>query len=308
MLIVLTVLFALSCLGGMIATSLLVAKAEREHPATGQFVEIEGAKQHYITRGSRAAPPIVLVHGAFGASQDFENTILDELASRYFCLAWDRPGHGYSQRPEGVVDPAVQARMLVALIRELDLDQPLLVGFSYGGAVVLTAALVDPDAMRGVVMLNGPSHTWPDPIDLEYRLPSIPVVGPLAVATITTPLGALLASKSVEAAFAPEPVAPEFADSPLSLSIRPNSYRANAEDVVTLQPFLAEQAPRYPELGVPITMLVSEGDTVVSPTIHSLQLKEQAPKFSMRRLEGAGHQVLYSRPDTVIGVIDGAMR
>lgn len=79
---------------GFAATRLLVARAEREYPPLGTFVEVGGTRQHVLERGS--GPPVVLVHGAFGGLQDFAATIQDELAQRYHTVAWDRPGHGYS--------------------------------------------------------------------------------------------------------------------------------------------------------------------------------------------------------------------
>jgi len=83
--------------GGYLTTRLLVARAEGAYPRRGELLEVEGLAQHVIMRG--AGRPVVLVHGAFGAAQDFAATVIGELASRYRCVAWDRPGHGYSERP-----------------------------------------------------------------------------------------------------------------------------------------------------------------------------------------------------------------
>lgn len=266
---------------------------------------VDGLRQHVVDRGR--GPEVVLVHGAFGGSQDFTDTVLDELSTRYRCIAWDRPGHGYSERPQGACDPGVQARLLLELVRELELERPLLVGFSYGGAVVLAAALEDPDALRGVVLLNGPSHPWPDPLDFHYELPTIPLLGPLAVETALMPLGRLFSSVSVARAFAPNPVPPGFASSPIPLALRPASYRANAEDIRTLKPFLREQSARYGQLALPLSLVVSEQDLVVSPVLHAPELHAVAPGSELIPIPGAGHQILYTHPDTVIAAIDAAM-
>lgn len=283
----------------------LVLRAERAYPERGRRVEVHGLSQHFLDRGS--GPAVVLVHGAYGASQDWAATVLDELATRYRCIAWDRPGHGYSERPAGEVDPGVQARVLLGLVDELGLDRPLLVGFSYGGAVVLAAALERPEALAGVVMLNGPSHPWPDPLDFQYELPGLPVIGLLATETWLMPVGQLLAGSSVERVFDPCAVPEHFAASPVALALRPASCRANAEDVRTLEPFLREQVERYAGLDLPVTMVVSEDDAVVSPTIHSPALDAALPNGEVVRLERAGHQVLYTHPGAVIEAIDGAM-
>lgn len=291
---------------GAVATRVLVAQAESEHPRLGRLVDVDGVAQHVVEGGDGEA--IVLVHGAFGAAQDFTTTVFDTLSATHRVVAWDRPGHGYSERPDGVVDPGVQADLLLGLIDALELERPLLVGFSYGGAVALTAALRAPDRVGGVVMLNAPSHPWPTPIEYHYRLPAVPLIGPLVVETLLMPFGHAMSGSSVERAFAPRPVAEAFASSPVLLSLRPASYRANAEDIRTLKPWLAGQADRYVELAVPLTIVQAEGDLVVSPTLHSPPLHRDAPDSTMIRLPDAGHQILYTHTDLVVDLILDAKR
>jgi len=306
----LSVLLGLTLLGlGFVLTRFLTARAERDHPPLGRWVEVEGLRQHVLERGSATSrPPLVFVHGAFGALQDFALTVMDEAARRHRCVAWDRPGHGYSERPAGVVDPGVQARLLLGVVHELGLERPILVGFSYGGAVVLAAALQAPEAVGGVVLLNGPSHPWPDPLELQYRLPAVPLLGPLLTETLLEPIGTLAASGSVANAFAPHPVPAAFGGSPVSLALRPESYRANAEDMRELKPFLRHQSGRYGELAAPVWMVVSRGDRVVSPVLHAPQLQAAAPQVTLVEIPDAGHQILYSHPAVVLDTIERASR
>ncbi len=290
---------------GWIATRAIAARAERDFPREGRLLTVEGLRQHVLERGS--GEPIVFVHGAFGALGDFTATVVDELASRHRCVLWDRPGHGYSERSGAIDDPGDQARVLVDLVRALELDRPLLVGFSYGGAVVLAAALLAQDEFRGLVLINAPSHPWPDPLELEYRVAGIPVFGPLLSETWVAPVGALLLQGGVERAFAPLSVPRAFERSPVSLALRPASYRANAEDRRTLKPFLAGASARYAKLRLPITCLVASGDRVVSPTLHGPRLRASAEEVELVEVPGAGHQLLYTHPELVVAAVDARM-
>lgn len=197
--------------------------------------------------------------------------------------------------------------MLLEVVRALQLERPLLVGFSYGGSVALTAALLAPGELRGVVLINSPSHPWPDPTELKYSLPLVPGVGPLLTETVVTPLGALFAQASIEQAFAPLPVPEAFARSPVMLALRPEGFRANAEDMRTLKPFLGEQVARYPGLAVPVTLVVGLGDRVVSTTLHGPALSAASARVRVIEVSGAGHQLLYTHPGVVIGAVDEAM-
>jgi pimeloyl-ACP methyl ester carboxylesterase len=298
-------LAALVLVLGWLATRVLTHMAEREYPLLGRRLDVAGLRQHVVELG--AGPPVVFVHGAFGGAQDFVATIADELSRRYRCVVWDRPGHGYSDRPSALTDPGGQARLLLATICELGLERPLLVAFSYGGAVALAAGLREPDSLRGLVLLNAPSHPWPEPLEFHYELPTVPVLGPLVVETWLMPIGELLAGRSSARAFSPLPLPAAFAASPVALSLRPASYRANAEDLRELKPFLRAQSEHYRELALPLTLVVSEGDQVVSPTIHSPALHAAVPESEMIRIPGAGHQILYTHPRIVVDAIDAAM-
>ena len=64
---------------------------------TGEFVEVEGVRLHFVARGE--GRPVVLLHGNTGFAHDFSAVLasLDPLEFRAF--AFDRPGHGFSERP-----------------------------------------------------------------------------------------------------------------------------------------------------------------------------------------------------------------
>ncbi len=294
-------LVALPLVVGVAATRLLTSRAEREHPPLGRFVTVDGLRQHVIERGE--GPPILFVHGAFCAGDDFVHTVFDELEGEARCIAWDRPGHGWSERPTDLCGPEEQGRLLGALVRELGLERPLLVGFSLGGAVVLQAAAEDPSRYAGAVLLNAPAYTWTEPTELHYRVPEWPVVGTLFTETIAMPFGLATKAGGIERVFAPDPVAPLFERSPLSLALRPASYRANAQDVRELKPFLARAAERWRGLTLPLVIVQSRDDKIVSPTLHAPRLVREAPDAELTFLEHAGHQIPYSHTAEVLAAV-----
>src|SRR4029078_10985425 len=84
--------------------------AERDHPPTGRFLEIDGIRMHYLERGS--GPPVVLLHGNVVTAEDyFLRGVFSQLVDLvHRVVAIDRPGFGYSDRPQGMLwTPAVQA-------------------------------------------------------------------------------------------------------------------------------------------------------------------------------------------------------
>jgi pimeloyl-ACP methyl ester carboxylesterase len=88
--------------------------------------------------GPEEAPAILLIHGWSQASLAWEKQFAGKLAERYRLGAPDLRGHGASDKPNDPAaydNPAPWAADVAALIAQLDLGAPLLVGWSMGGWV-----------------------------------------------------------------------------------------------------------------------------------------------------------------------------
>src|SRR5207237_8164267 len=87
------------------ATSFGIARLEAAHPPTGQFVEVQGVRLHVVVLGLAhgspgADPAVVLIHGASGNLEDMRLALGEKLALSHRVILIDRPGHGWSSRPE----------------------------------------------------------------------------------------------------------------------------------------------------------------------------------------------------------------
>src|SRR5947209_19158382 len=102
-------------------------KAEVELEA-GEFVEVEGVRLHYLSRG--AGRPVVLLHGNSGFAHDFA-AVLDAIdPSEFRALAFDRPGHGFSERAAQDGAMSSQARLLRGALHALGVQRPVVAGHS----------------------------------------------------------------------------------------------------------------------------------------------------------------------------------
>lgn len=305
-------LLGFSLLGLGTATLHLTGNAEAAFPPKGQFITIEGRRMHVQRRSPEAAPepaqPVVFIHGAFGAGEDFMVSVIPALADRFDCIAIDRPGHGYSDRhpagQEAALTPAQQAEILRATLAAMNVSsKPILVGFSLGAAVALAWALDYPDEIAGLLLINPASHPWPTPIETSYRLAGTPGLGPLMLHTVVAPVGRLLLDQGAAKVFSPAEVPEHYRMAPVALSVRPASFAANAEDIRILKPFLQQQSVRYPALQVPLLILASDEDQAASPLIHARPLAAQVPDAELREVTGGGHPLHFSRPAEVIAAL-----
>ena len=83
--------------------------------------------------------------------------LMDALCDeRLRCLALDLPPFGYSERPgDGVYSREQQAARIVSFIRALRLNEPVLVGHSFGAGPTVETAMRYPDDVRTFVLLAG---------------------------------------------------------------------------------------------------------------------------------------------------------
>lgn len=100
---------------------------------------------------------VVLLHG-LGGNRSVWAEWGKRLKVGHTLLTVDLPGHGDSAAPPlkgNAVDLDAVARDLAQLIRKQKMAPALLIGHSLGGALALRIAAVDPEAVQGVLLLDG---------------------------------------------------------------------------------------------------------------------------------------------------------
>ncbi|MDI1265524.1 MAG: alpha/beta hydrolase [bacterium] len=286
-----------------------VLLAQRDHPARGRMVEVDGATLHVVDIGPRdaAGPPIVMLHGASSNLEVMRQPVGERLAQHRRVILIDRPGHGWSTR-DRLEDstPEIQGRMVAQALQKLGVGKAIFVAHSWAGALGLRIALDQPQMVAGLVLLAPVAYPWPGGVGRYNQWIATPVIGPLLAHTITLPLGLLLAEPGARGVFLPQPMPHDFVrNTATALLLRPREFLANARDLVTLKAAVAGQAPRYAGIKAPITVIAGdESDKTVSTRIHSRPLAAAAPDAKLIVLPGVGHMVQNAAPDLVMAEIE----
>ena len=143
--------------------------------STSKFVTIDGTRLHFFIKG--AGRPVVLIHGNPGSGQDWTR-LFGPLAAHHKTIAFDRPGHGRSERPKQIdATVEVQARLLHDALKQLHVERPIVVGHSWGGALALVYAINYPKDVSGVVLVAPAVYESQDFV--VTNLPAVPVIGDL---------------------------------------------------------------------------------------------------------------------------------
>ena len=89
--------------------------------------------------GRAGRPPILFIHGWSQNHLCWVKQYESALADEFRLVAYDLRGHGMSEaplEPEHYTDGRLWADDVAAIIDQLGLDRPVLVGWSYGGFVI----------------------------------------------------------------------------------------------------------------------------------------------------------------------------
>jgi len=307
------ILAAAAILGaGAAITAIATARIEAAHPASGRFVAVAGGRLHVLELGPPAAAaedcwPVVLVHGASSNLEDLRLALGDRLAANRRVVLVDRPGLGWSDRPDGAADasPARQAALIAKTLDRIGIDRFVLVGHSLGGAIATAFALVHPDRLAGLVLIAPVTHPWIGGLPWYNAVLATPVVGALFARTIALPLGELLLESGGASVFEPQQMPADYLGrAAIRLLLRPSRLIANAQDIAALKAFVTGQVPRYKDIATVTVVISGTADSVVSPRIHARAIAAALPNARLVMLDGIGHMPHYAAPDAVLAAID----
>src|ERR1051325_8349263 len=188
-----------------------------------QSVVVDEVTLSYVSAG--AGRPVVLIHGNPGSFHDYTLAVVERLSQSYHVFAFDRPGHGFSGRHDSVQTTVeVQARILRDALQKLEIEQPVLVGHSWGGSLVLAAAVAYGNDLAGIVLL-APAAYPSVRVEWWSLVPHVPLIGDIVVNTLTPLLGRAVVRKSLKQAYAPQDVQKDYAERSLDLWMIPDHMR-----------------------------------------------------------------------------------
>jgi 3-oxoadipate enol-lactonase len=254
--------------------------------STEGVLALPGARLAYQVTGD--GPTVVLVHG-FGLDMRMWDPQAEHLAARFRVLRYDCRGFGAS----GPFDPAVSythAGDLLALLDHLGIASAALAGLSFGGRVVMQAALAAPERVAGLILLDAVLDGVPwDP-------PSAEALDEAARQAQNRGLLAGRAAWLAHPLFAAARQQPEVASSLAAMVAGyPGQHWLGRDPHQQTQP---RPLDALEELAMPVLVAVGERD-VPGFLEMSAVLARRIPGARYQVIPGAGHMTSMERPAAV---------
>lgn len=133
-------------------------------PITGRYftMDVAGEPVRIYVEEAGAGTPLVCLHTAGADGRQFRHLMSDPaVTNHYRVISFDMPWHGKSNPPVGWEDREYQLttelykQTVLAFCDAMALDQPVVMGCSMGGRIVLHLALEHSDRFQAVVALEG---------------------------------------------------------------------------------------------------------------------------------------------------------
>lgn len=263
----------------------------------GRHVSVDGLPIRVYQRGT--GRDVLLIHGSPGSLEDF-GPVFSALGTRLRLTAYDRPGHGFSG-DSGKYSPAHNAEVAEALLSQLDMQDAIVVGHSYGGSSALALALRKPARASAYVILDSAVYA---PLRAQpplYKLLGLPYFG-LGCASV---LGAFLAPSRIRGELARvwTGATAEFIALRTRIWSTPKVSHALAREALDAAVALAAQSPRYPEIQQQVVILAQADDPHRRTTAQRLHHDIKGSKLLL--VPGTGHYLQFERPDDVVKAIEG---
>ncbi len=128
---------------------------------------IDGINVNYITYGNNNGSNILLLHG-WGQNIEMMKPIGDNLAKNHLVTIIDLPGYGKSDEPPFAWSVYDYVEFIKKLVDELKIDNPVLIGHSFGGKISLLYASMYP--VNKLVLFGSPFKKEITKLSLKVKI------------------------------------------------------------------------------------------------------------------------------------------
>jgi len=153
------------------------------HAEYSHFADIDGVRVHYQEKGM--GMPLVLLHGFTSSTYSWKD-VFEPLSQNFRVIAVDLKGFGFSGKPDGDYSRRAQAMLVGHLLDYLRIEKAWLCGNSMGGEIALNVALLNPQRLAGVILIDSAGVKVSGAGSLAPGYLLLPVVGRVLTALALT--------------------------------------------------------------------------------------------------------------------------
>jgi pimeloyl-ACP methyl ester carboxylesterase len=269
------------------------------------LTEVRAAGLSVSLAGDESAPPLVLLHGLAERKQVF-SWLVPLLAPQLRCVAIDLPGFGSSPAlPGGGFDLGVVCERVEAVIAELGLERPAMLGHSLGGGVAVRYAAERPGALRALVLVAPAGLIASGAVRPSWRHPRMHALGRRLLRAAIPLIAARRGLR--ERAFSRVVGDPASLDAELARELLMGAAQGRSTPSAGIEIVYAGLRDRLDALTLPALVVWGARDHVVSPR-YAEPLRDALPDGRLLLLPDAGHVPMCEQPADVAAAVSELLR
>ena len=265
-------------------------------PEPSRFVELDGMQVHIRDTGPHSDPnPILMLHGMSSSLHSFEGW-QTRLQTQRRVISVDLPGFGLTgPSPQGDYRIDVYTRFVLRLLDTLEIKRGVLVGNALGGEVACQTALLAPDRVHKLVLIDADGYQ-PSVLSMPLAFQFASMRGLRWVSERILPRP--LITSSLHSVFGQdEKVTQERIDRYFELSLRVGNRRALFQRMD--QATWGESAPLIRQITQPTLVLWGERDQMISPDLGA-RFCQDIPRCRLVSFPKLGHLPQEEDPEVTV--------
>ena len=157
-----------------------------------EFKQINGIKVAYEETGNKHGHPVVILHG-WGCNHSTVKSISRILEPFMRVISVDLPGHGESEEPKEIWGTQDYAGTIWQLIRQLGIENPSLIGHSFGGRTSI--AMAAGEQVNKIILVDSAGITPKRSLKYYYKVYSYKALKRLIMAIYGSDRGQKILNK-----------------------------------------------------------------------------------------------------------------
>lgn len=244
---------------------------------------------------------LLFIHGTPGSLEDW-STIRDRLAHKYRVTSYDRLGHGYSTQSGYNYCLKDNADLAKQIIDKLNLEEPMIIGHSYGGSTVAHLLSTHYNDRLRYMIIDAPLFDYN--ASFTYKLLSLPIIGkPITfIANYTIAEGMIESGVKAAVSNQSSKDLEDIVKLRKDIWLQPKILYSKALESVNYKHDLNKQAPAYKNIKASVTIVTGQNSEKT--------YLEEAQRFSnsvstdtLVVLKNTGHYIQLDQEEAIISLI-----
>lgn len=262
-----------------------------------RYIKVGFVNTRYWELGNKGTT-VILLHSA-GASVEYWAYNIDKLAQYHQVYAVDLVGSGRSDKPPASYSLAYQAQFISDFMDALSIKHASLIGSSIGGGIALQFALMFPEKLDKLVLVN--SLGLGKHIGIFTRLAALPLIDRLSC--LIRPSRNSVAWVVKSAVYEPSVITNEWLERIYQLAVLPGAFdallrlaRTNLDLFGVRSEVFSPIVEQLSSITAPTLLIWGQQDEVL-PIAHAYVAAKNLPNARLHIFDGCGHFPQIEHPE-----------